>query len=263
MLLLEVMRMKKTNKTLTQKQKFYSLIAAVGILALGSFVAVDQWNQSSNKQETQKIELTNSKTTIEKDQQPVLSTTEEAELTSDQLASVPADSHNAKAVGSSAITATEAAEATEALPETTKTQANMSYDGKTKLKWPLSGNVVLPYSMDSTVYFQTLDQYQCNAGMMIQAAEGAEVKSIAAGKIVKVKKDTKYGNMVTVDIGNNYTVTYGQLEDVEWKKGDMVTADTVIGKVKQATEFFTLEGTHLYFEIDKDKKPVDPMKYLE
>ena len=33
-----------------------------------------------------------------------------------------------------------------------------SYDGKNDLTWPLIGNIILPYSMDTTVYYTTLDQ---------------------------------------------------------------------------------------------------------
>ena len=89
------------------------------------------------------------------------------------------------------------------------------------------------------------------------------MKNIAPGKVVNVDKTSKYGTTVTVDIGNNYQITYGQLKDVNWKKGDLLEADALIGRVAPVTEFFTLEGNHLYFEMKKDKKPVNPMKYLE
>lgn len=224
-----------------------------------SFVALDQVrNYNLENEEIQKVELTDGKATNEQTKVPVLPKADEQELPIKDVI-VPTESENVKAVGSSAIATTEGTEEKSTEQKETKVSA---YDGKTKLQWPLSGNVILPYSMDSTIYFQTLDQYQCNEGMMIQAAKGAEVKSIAEGTVIKVEKDTKYGTMVIVDIGNKYTVTYGQLQDVNWKKGDLVEKDAIIGKVNQVTEFFTLEGNHLYFEMKKDKKPVDPMLYL-
>ena len=38
-------------------------------------------------------------------------------------------------------------------------QTHFAYDGKQRLPWPVMGNVILPYSMDTTVYYTTLDQY--------------------------------------------------------------------------------------------------------
>ena len=35
--------------------------------------------------------------------------------------------------------------------------------------WPARGNVLLDYSMDSTIYFPTLEQYKCNPGLVIQS----------------------------------------------------------------------------------------------
>lgn len=54
------------------------------------------------------------------------------------------------------------------------------------------------------MYFETLDQYQCNLGLFIQAAENTKVKTVYGGTVKDVKKDDKYGNIVTVDMGGNY-----------------------------------------------------------
>ena len=256
MLLPEVMRMKKIKKFLTQKQSFYGLVAVVGILALGAFATVDQIRTKNLEEQVQKVELAESNNVAEEHKTPVLVESEEQELPKQ------AEQNTTSSVGQSAIVMEEKKEPAKEEEEKKETETP-AYDGTTKLKWPLSGNVVLPYSMDSTIYFQTLDQYQCNPGMMIQATDGADVKNIAPGKVVNVDKTSKYGTTVTVDIGNNYQITYGQLKDVNWKKGDLLEADALIGRVAPVTEFFTLEGNHLYFEMKKDKKPVNPMKYLE
>ncbi len=262
MILPEVMRMKKTKKTLTQKQSFYALIAVIGILALGAFVTIDQVRNQAMRSSIEKIELAESNNVTEEHKKPVTTESEEQELSQPNESENKQTIENANVVGNSAVTL-ENEEKTKEEKVVKETKAAISYDGSTKLKWPLSGNVVLPYSMDSTIYFQTLDQYQCNPGMMIQATEGAEVKNIANGKVTKVDKTTKYGNTITLDIGNGYTVTYGQLQDITWKKGDVLDEEAVVGKVAPSTAFFTLEGNHLYFEMQKDKKPVDPMKYLQ
>ena len=37
--------------------------------------------------------------------------------------------------------------------------------------WPLKGDVLIPFSMEKTIYFPTLDQYQYNRGMVIRAQQ--------------------------------------------------------------------------------------------
>ena len=258
MILPEVMRMKRNKKSPAQKQSFYGVVAILGILALGTFVTIDQIQTDKTREQIKKVELANSKNVTEEHKEPLTTESEEQSLqepTKQETKDTELTTEQTNATLNNSVV-NEKKQKEEA-KETEK------YDGTTKLKWPISGNVVLPFSMDSTIYFQTLDQYQCNPGMMIQASEGADIKNIAPGKVTNVEKTSKYGTTVTVDIGNNFQITYGQLKDVEWKKGDQLEVDALIGRVAKVTEFFTLEGNHLYFEMTKDKKPVNPMKYLE
>ena len=53
-------------------------------------------------------------------------------------------------------------------------------------KRQVKGDVLLPFSMDKTVYFPTLDQYQYNRGMVIRAHEGDAVCSVTEGRIIAV-----------------------------------------------------------------------------
>ena len=119
---------------------------------------------------------------------------------------------------------------------------SVTYNGTSKLTWPIKGNIILPYSVNSTIYFESLDQYRINKGILIAA---------------------EYGQTVLMDLGNEYTVLYGQLKDIRVKEGTMVNAGEVIAKVAEPTSYYTLEGTNLYFQMEKDKKSVDPLKYLE
>ena len=66
-----------------------------------------------------------------------------------------------------------------------------------------------------------------------------------------------------LDLGNDYTVLYGQLKDIKVKEGTLVNAGDVIAKVAEPTSYYSLEGTNLYFQMEKNKKSVDPLKYLE
>ena len=65
------------------------------------------------------------------------------------------------------------------------------------------------------------------------------------------------------DMGNGYEMIYGQLENISCKKGDVIKTGSVIGKVAEPTNYFMLEGSHLYVKMTKDKKPVNPTDYFE
>ena len=127
----------------------------------------------------------------------------------------------------------------------------------------IGGNIILPYSVNSTIYFESLDQYRINKGILIEAKKGDEVKAVRKAKVREIKKSAEYGQTVLMDLGNEYTILYGQLKDIRVKEGTMVNAGEVIAKVAEPTSYYTLEGTNLYFQMEKDKKSVDPLKYLE
>lgn len=160
------------------------------------------------------------------------------------------------------ITTTETT--TESTSEATETIANaFSYDGTTKLEWPVRGNILLPFSMDTTVYFETLDQYKCNPGILIEAKEGEGVGAVTKCKVKEITESDEFGKQVVLDLGGDYTVILGQLKDVKVKKGDTLSEGDIIGYVNEPTSYYTLEGSHVYMEMLKEKNPVNPVKYLK
>lgn len=139
----------------------------------------------------------------------------------------------------------------------------LDFNSEKTITWPVNGEVILPYSMETTVYFQTLDQYRCNPGMLISGGNGTTVKSAYLGKVTKVTSDNTYGNMVTVYLGNDYSVVYGQLDTIYVKEGDYVKAGDSIGTIGNPTDSFLAEGSHLFFEMLEGDEPVDPLLYIE
>ena len=57
----------------------------------------------------------------------------------------------------------------------------------------------MPYSVDSTIYFESLDQYRVNKGMMIEAKEGMAVKTPKNAKVEEIRKTEEYGQTVLLD----------------------------------------------------------------
>ena len=151
---------------------------------------------------------------------------------------------------------------TDAIP-TTGDAGRLDFNSEKTITWPVNGEVILPYSMETTVYFKTLDQYRCNPGMMIKAGTGTTVQNAYLGQVTKVTSDNTYGNMVTLYIGNDYSITYGQLDTIYVKEGDFVKAGQSIGTVGNPTDSFTEEGNHLFFQMTCGEETVDPMLYIE
>ena len=138
-----------------------------------------------------------------------------------------------------------------------------SYDGKNDLTWPLIGNIILPYSMDTTVYYTTLDQYACNDGILIGAKVGDEVVAAVDGRVVNVFDSDRYGQTITVLIGDYYEVSYSQVENVKYDIGDEVREGDVLATVAEPTRAFSLEGPHLFFKMTYKGEPVNPTDYLK
>ena len=131
------------------------------------------------------------------------------------------------------------------------------------LSWPVDGNVLIPFNMEQTVYFATLDQYKYNSAVLLAAATGDPVQAAANGKVVSVAENEETGTTVTLDMGNGYQAIYGQLKDLPVAEGQTVEAGTVLGYVNDPTKYYVKEGANLYFAMTKDGAAVDPMIYLE
>lgn len=123
---------------------------------------------------------------------------------------------------------------------------------------PLNGEAILPFSMESSIYFQTLDQYKYNPAMMIAAEPGTSVLACADGQVSKIYESRELGNIVEVDLGNGYTMTYGQLQDVCVTEGSYITAGSMIARVAAPSIYYTVEGSNLYLQLEKDGEPINP-----
>ena len=143
-----------------------------------------------------------------------------------------------------------------------ETGVKNKFDMEKGLLWPVSGEVILKFSMSNTVYFKTLAQYKCNPAVIIASEEGTKVKEAAGGTVTKVTHSDELGNMVTVDIGSGYTLTYGQLKDISVKEGQTVKEGDTIGKVAKPTKYYSEEGSNLYFQVMEKDKSVDPLLLL-
>lgn len=146
--------------------------------------------------------------------------------------------------------------------ETAGGGSEINFSEEDKLIWPVSGAVLMNYSMDKTVYFATLEEYKYNPALIIGGAVNDQVISAGKGIVKSIDKTPQEGTTVTVDMGNGYEAIYGQLQNVQVKTGDSVEAKTVLGYLAEPTRYYSVEGCNLYFEFRKDGQPVDPLQYL-
>lgn len=130
------------------------------------------------------------------------------------------------------------------------------------LTWPINGEIIMNYSMDRGVYFATLGQYKVNPAILIQGKEGDEVVSACDCKITQISERNETG-LTLVAEANGYKFIYGQLQDVQVKKGEVVKEGSVLGKLAKPSRYYTKEGCNLYFEIKEDGKSVNPLLFLK
>lgn len=123
---------------------------------------------------------------------------------------------------------------------------------------PVEGEVLIPFSMDGSVYFSTLDQYKYNPAMMLVAREGTSVQACAEGQVVDIFDNAEIGHAVTMDLGDGYRITYGQLKDVTVGIGSYVNPGEIIGAVATPTKYYSIEGANLYLKLTANGTPVNP-----
>ena len=146
--------------------------------------------------------------------------------------------------------------------DTSETE-QFAFADDSRLIWPVDGDVILNYSMDKSIYFSTLNQYKYHPAIVISAEVGSEVRCAARGGVADISVNEETGTTLTMDIGSGYQAIYGQLKEVTVEEGDTVESGTVIGYVSEPTKYYTLEGSNLYFQLLKNREPVNPMDYME
>ena len=141
-------------------------------------------------------------------------------------------------------------------PKQTQTNAELvSYTSnrpftqlKGKLAWPTSGRILHAYRSRRN------EKLQWN-GVVIKAAGGAPVRSVAAGKVIFADWVDGYGHLIMVEHDRNYMSVYGYNRALYKKKGHLIKANEVIAVVGNSGG---QQQNGLYFEIRKGTTPMNP-----
>jgi murein DD-endopeptidase MepM/ murein hydrolase activator NlpD len=97
-------------------------------------------------------------------------------------------------------------------------------------------------------------------GVDIKGKRGNRILATASGKVIKAMKNGGYGNYVEIDHGNGYITVYGHMQNYLVKKGERIKQGQVIGQVGSTGRS---TGPHLHYEIQLNKKPIDPAKFMK
>jgi septal ring factor EnvC (AmiA/AmiB activator) len=97
-------------------------------------------------------------------------------------------------------------------------------------------------------------------GVFINTAEGAEVRAVAAGRVVVAKYMRGFGNLVVIAHGTEYLTVYGNNQALLKHVGDAVKAGESIAS---AGNTGGNEESGLYFELRFQGKALDPASWIK
>lgn len=127
---------------------------------------------------------------------------------------------------------------------------------------PSSKPILAKYRLSSKFgnrFHPTLFRWRFHGGVDMACPKGTEIHIPADGVVVKSGWNGGYGNYIKVKHGNGYETVYGHLSRVSVKKGEKVKKGDVIGKVGSTGRS---TGSHLHYEILKNKKRVNPERFF-
>lgn len=128
---------------------------------------------------------------------------------------------------------------------------------------PLNGKIMVPFSGDSLIFSETMQDFRKHGGVDIKSAILEKVRAAEAGVIKEVKTDRSLGITVVIDHENGFESVYANLSTAEMvRAGDRVEKGVIISGVGDTAPTETGEEAHLHFELLKDGKAVNPEDYI-
>ena len=146
----------------------------------------------------------------------------------------------------------------------TNTEAVKEEKKEISFTWPVQGDLLKAFSVDSLLYSATLDEWVAHKGIDIRAEQATVVTAAADGTVKSIKNDPRYGLTVVIEHSDNFKTVYSNLLTAEFiTEGETVTQGQTIGTVGNTATFEIADDSHLHFEMLKDSEYVDPTLYLK
>ena len=114
--------------------------------------------------------------------------------------------------------------------------------------WPASGKVL-----------KNFDENGADKGLDIGGSKGQPIQAAAAGRVVYQGSGLRgYGQLIILKHNDEYLSAYAHNDRIYVKEGDTVTRGQKIAAMGDSGS----DHVMLHFEIRRNGKPVDPLKYL-
>lgn len=97
-------------------------------------------------------------------------------------------------------------------------------------------------------------------GIDLAGKDGSEIIAVASGVVTWAGKRSGYGYLIEINHGNGYVTRYGHNKTIQVESGDTVKKGQTIalmGSTGRST------GPHVHFEVHRNGRVVDPMKYVK
>lgn len=99
-----------------------------------------------------------------------------------------------------------------------------------------------------------------HAGVDLAGKEGSDIIAVAGGVVTYADERYGYGNLVEVDHGDGLVTRYAHAKTIKVKVGDLVQKGQVValmGSTGRST------GPHVHFEVIRNGKTENPVKYIQ
>jgi murein DD-endopeptidase MepM/ murein hydrolase activator NlpD len=123
-------------------------------------------------------------------------------------------------------------------------EANLRFD------WPLAGRLSSGFGWRGGRRHEGLD---------LSARRGTAVRAAEAGRVIHSGRLGDYGNVVIVKHAGHFSTVYAHNDRNHVRKGQFVERGDVIASVGRTGN---ASGTHLHFELRRDRIAQDPLAYL-
>ena len=98
-----------------------------------------------------------------------------------------------------------------------------------------------------------------HSGLDFPVNLNTDVVATGDGVVTKAQYDSGWGRYIKIDHGYGYETIYAHLWKINVKKGQKVSRGDKIGKSGNSGR---AAGFHLHYEVHKNNKTVDPLKYF-
>jgi murein DD-endopeptidase MepM/ murein hydrolase activator NlpD len=107
-------------------------------------------------------------------------------------------------------------------------------------------------------FHPVLKRYIYHAGVDLRA-HFIPLYASKEGKVTFAGTMNGYGKIIIIQHSGGYETRYGHLDKIGVRKGQYVKTGELIGKTGQSGR---VTGPHLHFELRKNGKALNPMKYM-